>query len=241
MIELTDGGMMKVFYRLLVTLGLTVNAMADGSLHLTIGPEVSKDDLVGSYFEYKIDQQSGERSESEEWILRRNQDLIAYERSEISDVWQRNGIGEISYLQVYHDFKTYIEYYPADFEILEQAEPGWQQIGALFDLEALESMEITEQYVLSDQEVTVYKGDLNGLSVSVRWIAALDLPIRIEYRSGDIWQVMELQSLYGNEDAPWPQWDSTGYFGMDYVDIGDNESHPLVQALNAGSSNGHQH
>ena len=232
---------MKGFYGMLVMLVLTVSAEADYSPQLTISTKVSKDDLVGNYINYRVNERSGERSESDEWILRRNQDLIAYERSKISDVWERNGVGEISYLQVYHDFKTYIEYYPTDFKLLEQIEPEWQQIGALFDLAAFDSLESTERYVVSDQEVTVYEGDLQGLSTTVHWIEALNLPVRIEYRSDSIRQVMELQSLYGNEDAPWPQWDSTGYFGMDFVDMGDNESHPLVQALNAGQAGGHQH
>lgn len=232
---------MKAFYGLLVTLLPLLNAMADDSIQLTISSSVSKDNLVGNYLDYRIDHQTGEHDGSEQWILRRDQNLIAYERNEISDVWQRNSVGTISYLQVFHEFKTYIEYYPADFKVLEQAEPEWQQIGALFDLETLNSLETTGRYVVSDQEITVYKGDLQGLSTTVHWIAALDLPVRIEYRSGDIWQVMELQSLYGNQDAPWPQWDSTGYFGMDFVDMGDNESHPLVQALNAGHTGEHPH
>ena len=234
-----DGQTMKVFYGLLVMLSLTEGALADDSLQLTISEKVSKDNLVGNYLNYKFDNQSGERSESEEWVMRRTQDLIAYERSKISDVWERNDVGEITYMQVYHDFLTYIEYYLADFKILEQAEPDWQQLGALLDLTAFDSLESTERYIVSDQEVTIYKGDLRGLDASVHWIAALELPARIEYRSGDITQVMELQSLYGNEDAPWPQWDSTEYFGMDFVDMGDNESHPLIQALNAGQAGGH--
>lgn len=232
---------MRIFYGLLVMLALAANASAYDSQQLTISPMASQDNLVGNYLDYRVDQLSGERSESNELILRRTKDLIAYERSEISDVWERNSVGTISYMQVYHDFNAYIEYLPADFKVLEQAEPEWQQVGALFDLKALESLDINDQYVISDREVTVYEGELEGLSVTVHWIASLNLPVRIEYRSKDILQVMELQSLFSNEDAPWPRWDSNDYFGMDFVDMGDNESHPLIQALNAGQAGGHQH
>tara|TARA_R110002073_G_scaffold104666_1_gene236962 strand:- start:382 stop:1080 length:699 start_codon:yes stop_codon:yes gene_type:complete len=232
---------MKIFYGLLVILALVENAMAEDSVQLAISPMVSKDNLMGNYLDYRIDIHTGERSDPKELVLRRKHDLIAYERSEISDVWERNSVGTVSYLQVYHDFKAYIEYLPADFNVLEQAEPEWEQIGALFDLKALESLEVTGHYVMSEQDVTVYEGELEGLSVTVHWIMSLNLPVRLEYRSEDIVQVMVLQSLFGNEDAPWPQWDSTKYFGIDFVDMGDNESHPLIQALNAGQAGGHQH
>lgn len=232
---------MKIIYGLIVMSALVANAEAYDIQQLTISPMVTGDDLVGKYFDYKVDKQTNERSVTKEMVLRRKQDLIAYERSEISDVWERSSLGTISYMQVYHDFKAYIEYLPADFKVLEQANPEWQQIGALFDLKALESLEITNHYDISGWEVTVYDGELEGLSVTVHWIASLILPVRIEYRSEDVLQVMELQSLFNNEDAPWPQWASNNYFGMDFVDMGDNESHPLIQALNAGQAGGHQH
>lgn len=231
---------MRNFLGAMFFLGLVSSTLADDSQTLEISPLVTGQNLVGSFTSYKIGL-NGEVSDRDDWILRRSPAQIAYERDKVNDVWEKNSMGEIVYVQVYHDFKTFIEYFPADFRVLEQAEPEWQQLGSLFDLDALNTLFETGRYHVSEQEVIVYVGDLQGLGATVHWLVGLDLPLRIEFQRKDHRQVMELQSLYGNEDSPWPQWDSTDYFGMDFVDMGDNESHPLIQALNAGQAGGHRH
>ncbi len=240
MSEFKGETVMKIVLRALVFLGLMSAVLAEESHRLTISPLASGQDLVGSFSTYRIEP-SGEISDRDDWILRRNDRLIAYEREKVSDVWEKNGVGEIVYLQVYHDFKTYIEYYPADFRLLEESEPEWQQLGALFDLDTLKTMAETNRYRISNQEVVVQTANLQGLETTVHWLVALELPLRIEYQRQGYRKVMELRSLYGSEDSPWPQWRQSDYFGMDFVDMGDNESHPLVRALNSGQAGDHRH
>lgn len=225
---------------LLIPFGLNVQVMADEGQNPGISEQVSSDGLVGRFQNYRVES-SGVITKSDDWVLRRSPELIAYEREDISDVWERNGVGEMLYLQVYHEFNTYIEYNEADFRVLEQSEPEWEQIGALFDLNALEELEASDLYDLAGHDVTVYSGSLQGLDTTVHWVECLRLPVKIEYQFQDYSQVIELKSLYGLEDSPWPRWQKTGYFGMDFVDMGDNESHPLVRALNSGHASGHNH
>ncbi len=78
---------------------------------------------------------------------------------------------------------------------------------------------------------SLYRGNLNGADVELTWLNDVMLPAHYREISQRRDTRIELKKLYSPKDAPWKARVTTNYRFMDFADVGDNESDPVLREL----------
>lgn len=201
--------------------------------------------------QYQVTIQDEQQSSTQEWIVwkKDNQVEILQKGAPYSVVWKRLKSGALQRKEVHHAFKTVINYEPGDATILG-VNNRWESHAALFDqflLNGLQAAGKSDKHSFSDlykgskKSGELYQGNLYGRRYQVTWLPQENLPARVEIKSNHIKELIELVEIYNNENNPYPRIDwEEKYDDIDFADLGDNETHPLVRAMyHSGESSHH--
>ncbi len=177
---------------------------------------------------------SAAAADQREWLVWKygNRVQLQQQGAAYSVVWIRMKNGSLERKEVYPSFKTVVSYEPGDAAALGLAD-SWEGSAALFDGAILKSLEKKSSNQLGGYEGMLYEGTLHGRRYRVLWQPAKKLPAVIHIRSARSEERISLiESFDSAKDGGYIQPDTGDtYDDLDYADIGDNETHPLVQAL----------
>ena len=167
---------------------------------------------------------------------------VANEEQSFGEKWTNYNQKNVFYQAIYHDKKFLLDFQPADLKILGK-QSSWELRTTLFPQSMLQQLQQKDSGRFQQYETIRYQGMIAGNSYQVDWIPELKLPLRVEKKTANKTIVTELKVVYPLDKSPYKQLVSNNYEDMDYADIGDNESHPIVAQLqkNIGIGYFHQH
>lgn len=177
------------------------------------------------------------------WYMDRKSDAISTfnEHTQHAELWMRDAIGNIAHSQVFANDKKIIEYSHGELKTLNKI-PHWDQLASIFAPAQIAQLQLTGTETHFGQTAQVYEGVLNGIQTKICWIPALQIPAYIEQGEGKHLSAIVLKEVFQSTPAHW-MWANNAnlddYLRIDASDLGDMESDPFVQRVQA--LNGHQH
>lgn len=171
-----------------------------------------------------------------------NEIEVSNEKRNFGEKWIKTATQNVFYQALYHDKKFLLDFQPADLKILGKL-TNWEMRSTLFPQSVLKQLEQKNTSKFMQYAVIHYSGIVAGIEYQVDWLPELKLPSRVEKTASNKRVITELKEIYSLNDTPYKQLTTEKYEDMDYADIGDNESHPVVSQLQKNSGVGyfHQH
>lgn len=159
------------------------------------------------------------------------------------EIWERDQQGRLTHTQIFFDEKVTLEYTNVDL-VTSGISPQWQQLWSLIDPKTL-GKELKRERVdtVAGLGSEHYSGQLDGMTTELDWLPNLQLPARIEKKTDRGGFSLKLTACHAAEQSPWkplskPAYDQ--YRHLEYTDLGDMESDPLVLRILARLG-GHTH
>ena len=160
-----------------------------------------------------------------------------------AEAWQRNPSGHVTYYRVFHPEKRAIEYKPIDLSIAHNA-PDWDRLTSVIDPQLVaKGLKQTGEERFLGRAAVRYNGEANGSRFEVLWLTHEQIPAFVrETRDGGHVSTIELREIHSLVDSPWHFGNKDEYEIIDFADLGDKESDPVLQAmLRRGGHARHQH
>ncbi len=166
------------------------------------------------------------------------------ELSRQGEIWQKNATGQIFYTRIFYPERVALEYMPGDMLAIG-VQPNWKKIEAgLIDPAQLgRELRLVNRQQNSGLALEHYAGKTNGSDIQVDWLPSLGLPIRVEKQfQGQVvsLSMKECSDLAKGKTMPIATRELDGYRHIDFSDLGDMESDPVVQKIIA-TIGGHTH
>ena len=178
------------------------------------------------------------------WYFWRTDKTVEVSNAEQSfgERWALTNKNTVFYQALYHDKKFLLDFQPADLKILGQ-KANWEIRSTLFPQKLLQQLEKKKSGKFKQYTVVHYQGKVGGIEYQIDWLPNLNLPARVEKASLGKKVITELKEIYPLAQSPYKQLVTEKYDDMDFADIGDNESHPVVAQLQKSNGVGyfHQH
>lgn len=183
-----------------------------------------------------------------DWWMMRRADLLEIRNFESGtgklaphgEIWQFSPQNKLSHLYLMHDDKRAIEYLYDDLKILGVPNTlnQWQFLSQLVTDQEINALNKSDQSSPDFQglKTEAYTGKVKEVPVDVLWIPSLRIPAKIVYHHPKSIVMVSLNQLYyggrlKESDAPITQAKYLdNYQRVSYVDIGDMEQDPEVQA-----------
>jgi hypothetical protein len=186
----------------------------------------------------------GDAKKPVKWFFWRTDKTVEVSNAEQSfgEKWTLSNQDTVFYQALYHDKKFLLDFQPADLKILGK-KTNWELRSSLFSQKLLKQLEQKHSGKFKQYVMVHYQGKIAGTEYQIDWLPELNLPARVEKVSLGKKVVTELKEIYLLAQTPYKQLANEKYDDMEYADIGDNESHPVVAQLqkNTGVGYFHQH
>jgi len=183
-------------------------------------------------------------NETEKWYLWRTDKSLEVSNAagSFSEKWTATDQKTVFYQAIYHDKKFLLDFQPSDLKILGR-QTDLETRRQLFPKHLLAQLKQTGKGFFKTYKTLKYQGEIAGVEYKVNWLPELNLAARIEKITSDGVVITKLEALYPLDSSPYRQQSLEEYDDMDYADIGDNESHPVVAQLqkSIGIGYAHQH
>lgn len=172
--------------------------------------------------------------EQREWLVWKytNRVQLQQKGASYSVIWERMKDGALLRREVYPYYKTVVTYQPGDAVILGVGS-SWEDNASLFDGSLLASLQAKGEGQLHGRHGELYEGKLHGHFYRIVWDSGINIPLVMEIRGARSMERITLtESFDPDRDKRYIRPDANDdYDNIDYADIGDEEAHPLVQAL----------
>jgi len=175
------------------------------------------------------------------WFFWRTEKTIEVANGErtFGEKWTITGNKQVFYQALYHDKNFLLDFQPTDLKILNK-KTSWEIRSTIFPKRLLKQLKQTTKNKFNQYDRVHYKGKIAGVDYKIDWLPKFDLPARIEKSSPDK-VVIELKEIYPLAKSLYQQQSTEKYEDMEYADIGDNESHPVVAQLQNSRGIGYTH
>jgi len=179
-----------------------------------------------------------------QWFFWRTDKTVEVSNAEKSfgEKWILGDKNTVFYQALYHDKQFAMDFQPTDLKILGK-QTNWAMRSSLLPQSLLKQLKQIENGKFNQYHTVRYQGKVAGVEYQVDWIPQLKLPARIKKTGMKKTVLTELKEIYPLNKTPHKAQLSELYDDMDYADIGDNESHPVVAQLQKSTGIGyfHQH
>lgn len=165
------------------------------------------------------------------------------DRANQGEIWERNNTGHYFYTRLFFNERIALEFLPGDLAATN-ATPSWQQLTSLVDPSTLgKELSLLGKENLDGTAIEYYSGAINGVPTEVDWLPALQLPARLVKKlpEGSVTLTLAECSKDANSAVkPIGKAELDNFRHLDYTDLGDMESDPMVQHLEQ-LMGGHHH
>ncbi len=173
------------------------------------------------------------------WRTDKEVEVANAERS-FGEKWIKSNQRNVFYQALYHKKNFLLNFQPVDLALLGKKE-NWENRSRLFPQVILKQLTKQGSGKFNQYQVVNYKGIVSGTEYQVAWLPEVQLPLRVEKTSYNKKIITELKEIYPLDKSPYKRSNTEKYEDMDYADIGDNESHPIVSQLQNNSGVGYFH
>lgn len=165
------------------------------------------------------------------------------EASKQGEIWQRDGKDKLFYTRLFYPERVALEYTPGDLATVGST-ATWEQVAALVDPQALgKTLQVQGRTGFAGVEAERYTGTENGVATEIDWLPGLKLPARVQRKSPEgVFELTlaECADISKAKQQPITRQELDGLRHIDFTDLGDMESDPAVQRIEA-QLGGHHH
>lgn len=213
-----------------------------GRVALSIaGPDLPP--IAGRYESSITTKEIGKENMTREWFLWRepNQIEVFDKLSGEGEMWQLGKNGDVIYLAIDHEEKIVIEYTSGDLRLLQRT-PEWHLLERVVDINSLRSnLKVRGEADILGRNSSIYKGQMKGIEYEMWWLEREQMPAMVRQVYSDRVVTLTLKEIYPIHESPWPYGRHKDYRYIDYADIGDKESDPVLKRLLHKDNHVHAH
>lgn len=159
------------------------------------------------------------------------------------EIWERDTQGRLTLTHVFTDEKVALDYSTGDLKAAGRL-PVWASVWSIVDPGLFgKALTLQGKTAKGGLVLETYAGQLAGVDTKIDWLPALKLPARIQKTSPTGTDSLSLEQCWPMAKAPrlpTPESQLNHYRHIDYSDLGDMETDPIVQKIVA-LSGGHAH
>ncbi len=179
---------------------------------------------------------NGQKPQSTNWYFWRDTQRTET-RDELSnqgEIWERNKAGQLFYTRIFYKERVALEFVPGDLTAMGNT-VSWQQLGSLIDPATLgKELVLQKKESINQVAVEYYSGTLNGVLTEVDWLPAMQLPARLTKKLPEktlMVTLSECTQVSKLAVQPVTKSELDNFRHIDYTDLGDMESDPMVQHI----------
>jgi hypothetical protein len=151
--------------------------------------------------------------------------------SKEGEVAALDGAGGVHFRRVFHPERIEVFYSAMELKMLGRTR-DWGQSFSLVAPEFLkERLAPTGTEVLLDTTLEKYEGTVDGRQWVVLWSAREQLAYRLRVESERGVSTTTLLERYDLEKQPWERLRKRGYNSIDFADLGDSETNPVIRRI----------
>lgn len=175
--------------------------------------------------------ETGGAGAMQEWRFWREPTLLVTDNltDGSSDRWQRDG-NTIFHQKLFHDVRSGVEFQLDDLTMLD-AVPSWEQRSTLVDPATIGKLPLRRAGWRDGYPYRRFAGEVDGVQWDVTLRVDLMLATIVERQYNGLHERIELTDIYLLAEAPWVPKSSVGYEIIDFADLGDRASEPVVMQL----------
>lgn len=237
---------MKKLITLVFGLSVTACATAPGT-DLNLPDSVKglvSNQTLACRFEKRVT--NAENPKASDWYFWR-QDQRTESKDDLSnqgEIWERNAKGQLFYTRIFFTEQVALEFTPGDLAATGTTS-SWPTLYSLVNPANLgKELALTSKEQVNGLAVEHYQGVLNGIATEVAWLPKLLLPARISRKEAQGLFALTLSDC-GDPSRfavkPMDQTRLNQLRRLDYTDLGDMESDPLVHHLEELMGQQHEH
>lgn len=211
-------------------------------------PPLARLAAIACEFETITEQRRGETPpKTRRWRLWRSETSI--ETQELgqpdAEAWEREPGGRVSYYRIFHPEKRAIEYKATDLSMSKNA-PDWDRLASVVSAEFIaKRLRQTGEENFLDRPAVRYEGSADGSTFEVLWLPAEQIPAHVRETRADRISTITLKEIHPLTRSPWPSGLKQEYEIIDFADLGDKESDPILQTMlrrgDRAASHDHRH
>lgn len=192
--------------------------------------------------------EQGASSKTRRWVLFREPSRVEMRwlDTALAEIWTRADNGSLGHTKAFLNEGAAITYTQGDLASL-QIRANWYQLSRLIDAPVDELGLKAEGLMASDWGDAIhYTGQHGGHQVELYWLDEYQLPALIETTKGLRRSVVRLDALHPIDASPWKRSGVRTLREIEFSDLGDRETDPLVIRLehrypNLHAHGGHEH
>lgn len=163
--------------------------------------------------------------------------------SQQGEIWEKDAQGRLFLTHLFFSEKAALEYSPGDLKASGRLS-AWEAAWSIIDPALLgKELKLINKTTDGGIDEETYQGNWAGAETEIHWLPALKLPSSVKKQDGRGQQSLTLVNCWPIDKAtikPTNESTLSAYRHIDYSDLGDMETDPLVQKIIA-LSGGHSH
>lgn len=163
--------------------------------------------------------------------------------SKQGEIWEQDSAGHLFYTRLFFPERVALEYSPGDLAATGTT-VSWEQLEALVDPSAFgKTLKLEGTASFAGLAAERYAGTLGGVATEIDWLPTLKLPSRILKKPQETamqWSMAECAEASRFSVQPISPQELAGFRQLDFSDLGDMESDPMVQRI-LELTGGHHH
>ena len=151
--------------------------------------------------------------------------------SKEGEVTSLDGAGGVQFRRVFHPERTEVFYSAMELKVLGKTR-DWSQSFSLVSPSFLkEKLVVTGSEVLLGTTLEKYEGTVEGRNWKVLWSPLEQLAYQVHVDSERGSSTTTLFERYSLDHQPWERLRKRGYNSIDFADLGDSETNPVIRRI----------
>jgi len=178
-------------------------------------------------FESKVSSQPSFKSVLRRW--RGAQEVESWQvGSKEGEVSELDGAGGVQFRRIFHPERTEVFYSAMELKVLGKTQDWSKSFSLVAPAFLVEKLAPAGQEVLLDTPLEKYVGSVDGRKWEVLWSQRDQLAYRLRVESERGVSTTTLLERHPLDKQPWDRLRKRGYNAIDFADLGDMETNPVI-------------
>jgi hypothetical protein len=151
--------------------------------------------------------------------------------SKEGEVAALDGVGGVQFRRVFHPERIEVFYSAMELKVLGMTRDWGQSYSLVAPAFLKEKLAPTGTEVLLDTTLEKYEGTEDGRKWMVLWSAHEQLAYQLRVESERGVSTTTLLERYALDKQPWERLRKRGYNSIDFADLGDSETNPVIRRI----------
>jgi hypothetical protein len=142
-----------------------------------------------------------------------------------------DGAGEVQFRRIFHPERTEVFYSTMELKVLGKTRDWAQSYSLVAPAFLKEKLSATGTEVMFDASLEKYEGTVDGRKWVVLWSPQDQLAYQLRVESERGTSTTTLLERHLLDKQPWERLRKRGYHSIDFADLGDSETNPVIRRI----------